>query len=55
MAGFITQVLQMESAVIDGDGDKAMAIYKGLKTVEDDSHDKYMQPDEKDKAKSDAK
>jgi len=54
MAGFITQVLQMESAVIDGDADKAMALYKGLKTVEDDSHDKYMQ-DEKDKAKADSK
>jgi hypothetical protein len=55
MAGFITQVLQMESAVIDGDADKAVTIYKGLKTVEDDSHDKYMQPDEKEKAKGDAK
>jgi hypothetical protein len=55
MAGFITQVLQMESAVLDGDADKAMTIYKGLKTVEDDSHDKYMQPDEKNKAKSDSK
>jgi hypothetical protein len=55
MAGFITQVLQLESAVIDGDADKAMALYKGLKTVEDDSHDKYMQQDEKDKAKADSK
>jgi hypothetical protein len=55
MAGFITQVLQMEAAVIDGDSDKAMTLYKGLKTVEDDSHDKYMQQDEKDKAKPDAK
>jgi len=55
MAGFITQVLQMESAVLDGDADKAMTIYKTLKTVEDDSHDKYMQPDEKEKAKSDSK
>jgi len=55
MATFITQVLQMESAVIDGDADKAMTVYKGLKTFEDDSHDKYMQEDEKEKAKSDSK
>jgi hypothetical protein len=52
MAGFISQVLQMESAVLDGDPEKAMTVYKGLKTVEDDSHDKYMQQDEKDKVKS---
>ena len=55
MAGFIGQVLQIESAVLDGDSDKAMTLYRGLKTVEDDSHDKYMQQDEKDKIKPDSK
>ena len=55
MDAFIAQVGTLEAAVKAGDTDKAGSIYKEIKTAEDDGHDKFMQQDEKDKAKSDAK
>ena len=41
MAVLLTHLCQIETAVIDGDNAKAEELFKGLKKIEDDGHEKY--------------
>ena len=41
MAVLLTHFAQIEMAVIDGDNAKAEDLFKGLKKIEDDGHEKY--------------
>ena len=41
MAGLLAAYAQIEVAVLDGDNAKAEELFKGLKKVEDDGHEKY--------------
>ncbi len=47
MAGLLTEVCKMESAVLDGDNAKAQEIFANLKEMEDKGHDKFNEDDEK--------
>ena len=41
MGALLTHFVQIENALIDGDNAKAEELFKGLKKVEDDGHEKY--------------
>lgn len=41
MAGLLAAYAQIEVAVLDGDNAKAEQLFKGLKKIEDDGHEKY--------------
>lgn len=41
MAGLLAAYAQIEVAVLDGDNAKAEELFKGLKKIEDDGHEKY--------------
>lgn len=41
MAGLLAAYAQIEVAVLDGDNEKAEALFKDLKKIEDDGHEKY--------------
>ena len=41
MAVLLTHFAQIEMAVLDGDNAKAEELFKGLKKIEDDGHEKY--------------
>ena len=43
MAVLLTHLCQIETAVIDGDNAKAEELFKGLKKIEDDGHEKYSE------------
>ncbi len=43
MALLLTHLCQIETAVIDGDNAKAEELFKGLKKIEDDGHEKYSE------------
>jgi hypothetical protein len=47
MIALVESMCKMESALLDGDNKKAQAVYKELKTQEDDGHDKFMPADDK--------
>ena len=41
MAGLLAAYAQIEVAILDGDNAKAEELFKGLKKIEDDGHEKY--------------
>ena len=41
MAGLLAAYAQIEVAVLDGENAKAEELFKGLKKIEDDGHEKY--------------
>lgn len=43
MAVMLTHFAQIEVAILDGDNAKAEELYKGLKKIEDDGHEKYSE------------
>jgi hypothetical protein len=43
MAGLLTHLAQIETAVLDNDNAKAEELFKGLKKVEDDGHEKFSE------------
>jgi len=55
MAQLVGEMLKMETALLDDDNAKAQDVFKELKTIEEDGHDKFMQDDEKDSPKPDEK
>jgi soluble cytochrome b562 len=52
MTQLIDGMEQMKKAVVAGDNDKAKEIRKSLKDMEEDGHDKFMESDDRDAAKS---
>jgi len=46
MDKFVIALSNMEIAILDGDNAKAQDVYKTLKTMEDEGHDKYKEQDE---------
>ena len=43
MAMLLQHLLQIEVAIVDGDNAKAEELFKGLKQIEDDGHEKYSE------------
>ena len=43
MAALLTHLLHIEVAVLDGDHAKAEELFKGLKKIEDDGHEKFSE------------
>jgi soluble cytochrome b562 len=46
MDRFVIALSNMEIAILDGENGKAQDIYKTLKTLEDEGHDKYKEQEE---------
>lgn len=53
MAKLVGEMVQMETALLDGDNASAQEVFKKLKDTEEDGHDKFMQSDDKDSAAKD--
>ncbi len=43
MVALVAEMCQMEIALLDGDNAKAEELFKGLKKIEDDGHEKYSE------------
>ena len=43
MAALLVHLTQIETAVLDGDNAKAEELFKGLKKIEDDGHEKFSE------------